>query len=249
MDNGGDYTVSAVVDASNSGANSFFVGIDAEPTDPAMIWDIQPDTNSFDSRTVGWRGTGTFDNAQYPVKIFSLSAGTHQLIVRGREPNTLLRNISIVGLSFAASSGTITTPFSVDNNGDVSQSVETGLSNSGRAAYSFTVSQGDYTVSAVVDASNSGADSFFLNIDAEPTDPAMIWDIQPDTNSFESRTVSWRGTGTFDNVQYPVKIFSLSAGTHQLIVRGREPNALLRRITIVPTTEPPPPSGLRTSSP
>jgi hypothetical protein len=60
----------------------------------------------------------------------------------------------------------------------------------------------------------------------------MIWDI-PLTSGFETRTMSRRGSGTYDNNQYMPQVFNLSAGPHQLILRGREANALLRDLTVV----------------
>ena len=80
----------------NDGQNSFYVNIDSEPTDPLMIWDI-PVCSALTSATVSWRGTGNGDPAssQYSPKSFYLSAGTHQLIILGREANTTLGTISI----------------------------------------------------------------------------------------------------------------------------------------------------------
>jgi hypothetical protein len=82
-----------------------------------------------------------------------------------------------------------------------------------------------------------------VNIDSEPTDPDMIWDIAPLTAGLESRAVSWRGSGTVDSPQFPQKAFNLTAGSHQLVFVGREPNVRLGRITIVPAL--PPPGSLR----
>src|SRR5882672_1227611 len=54
------------------------------------------------------------------------------------------------GLVFAANSGTISAPFTVSN-GVVSQSIQTPLTGSGRAAYGFTIDiPGPYLVSASV---------------------------------------------------------------------------------------------------
>ena len=94
--NGGDYLVSALVNAPSDTNNSLYVNTDDEPTDPLMIWDI-PVSTGFVSRTVSWRGNGTEDpaTAQYSPKVFTLTAGTHQLIIRGREANTTLSTISI----------------------------------------------------------------------------------------------------------------------------------------------------------
>ncbi len=134
-----------------------------------------------------------------------------------------------------ASSGTITAPFTLTN-GIVSQSKTTSLSGSGRAAYSFNVpGTGDYLLSANVKAPGEGANSFFVNVDAEPSDPYMIWDI-PVAAAFTNRTVAWRGNGTVDSSQFAPKIFNLAQGPHQLIIRGREAKTQLGTLTISPAT-------------
>jgi len=348
----GDYVVSALVNAPSTDNNSLFVNIDAQPTDPTMIWDI-PVTTGFASQTVSWRGTGTVSStsasgltAQYGPKVFSLTAGTHQLIIRGRESNVQVGTITIArsglntppppptvsltspatgasftapatinlaasvtanghtisqvqfyngssllgiatsapysftwsnvsagnyalsaravydsgssvaspsanvtvsapaastNLTFASTSGTISAPFVV-NSGAIMQAANTSVTAGGQAIYTFNISvAGNYVVSALVNAPSTDNNSLFINIDAQPTDPTMIWDI-PVTTGFASRTVSWRGTGTVSSTsasgltaQYGPKVFSLSAGTHQLIVRGRESNVQLGTFTIAPS--------------
>lgn len=137
-------------------------------------------------------------------------------------------------ISFAASSGTITSPFTV-NGGLLSQSVTTGVTGGGRAAYSFTITNaGTYAVSAMVAAPSETANSFYVNIDAEPTAPAMTWDIHPLTTTLAPRTVTWRGNGTDTAPQHVPAVFNLSAGTHQLVVRGAEANTQLGNITVTP---------------
>jgi hypothetical protein len=132
-----------------------------------------------------------------------------------------------------ATSGVITAPFIIAND-YIYQPTETDIAGSGRAAYNFTITTaGNYVIQAMVDAPHSGANSFFLNIDAEPLDPSMISDITSFTSGFELRTLSWRGNGTFDNNQFVPKVFSLTPGTHQLIIRGREANTLLQSIKIL----------------
>ena len=137
------------------------------------------------------------------------------------------------GLTFAADSGTITGPF-VKSGGTLSQSATTGITGGGRAAYSFNVvNAGNYLVSAMVIAPSQAENSLYVNIDAEPTDPLMIWDI-PVSSALTNATVSWRGTGNSDpaTAQYVPKAFYLSAGAHQLIIVGREANTTLGTITI-----------------
>jgi hypothetical protein len=156
----------------------------------------------------------------------ALSKSTSFVLTVGSQP--------VNALTFASTSGAITAPF-VAANGTIYQTAYTGVTAGGRAAYSFTVpTAGNYTISALVNAPDDGANSFFVNIDAEPTDPTMIWDV-PITSGLTARTVSWRGTGTYNNNQYAPKVFNLTAGTHQLIVRGREANCQLGAITITPS--------------
>jgi hypothetical protein len=130
-------------------------------------------------------------------------------------------------ITIPASAGVITSPF-VITNGVVFQPIETTLATGGRATFNFTlIHPGIYLVKGLVNAGDGSADSFFVNIDAEPQDPFMIWDV-PLTSGFEERSVSWRGEGGVP------KIFGLSQGAHQIIIRGREAYALLQSLTVTP---------------
>lgn len=140
--------------------------------------------------------------------------------------------LSVNDIFIPATSGVITAPFIITN-GYVFQPVETGVSDGGRAVYSFTTIQalGNYIIEAVVNAPDGGTHSFYMNIDAEPEDPYMIWDV-PVTSSFMQQTVSWRGNGTPDNNQFVPQVFILNPGTHQLIIRGRGAHIQLQSITL-----------------
>jgi hypothetical protein len=338
------------VNAPSEGANSIFANIDAEPQEPSMISDILPLTSGFEQRTVTWRGNGTFDNNQFVPKVFNLSQGPHQLIIRGREGNTLFQsfvieasnsapmvspisqnpadaqpnawgtqvyalspaqysgsavdpngrpltwqwiyqinggpeilfqsgsgtiptvnftygmgatgsnfvwtlrvsngqlisqsqlNVGVIGpvvtpagLTIQAPLGIIAAPFIITN-GYIYQLAETSVTNGGRAVYNFSVTTaGTYTIQVWVNAPNGGANSLFMNIDAEPEDPFMISDITPFTSGFELRTLNWRGNGTSDNNEFVPQVFFLPQGPHQLIIRGREGNTLLQNFTIFMT--------------
>jgi hypothetical protein len=157
------------------------------------------------------------------------------------------------GLEFKADSGTITAPF-VATNGCISQPVTTtSPTNGGRAAYTFTIAEaGNYVVQGSVQALHESANSFYVNMDAEPTDPGMIWDI-PVGVGFTNRIVFWRGTGTTGDNEFAPKVFSLTAGAHQLIIRGREANVQLESISVVRdpsvVAKPPAPTGLHVVAP
>ena len=155
------------------------------------------------------------------------SAAANVTVAAGRPPS---------GLTFAADSGIISAPFFATN-GTILQSLKTDVADGGRAAYSFNiVNAGDYLVSAIVGALGGGQSSLYVNIDAEPADPLMIWDI-PASSALTSQTVSWRGNGNGDPAaaQYLPKVFTLSAGDHQLIIRGRQANTILGAISIQAT--------------
>jgi hypothetical protein len=154
---------------------------------------------------------------------------------------TVTVNPAPVSVTFASTSGTISAPFYITNNNAVVQPVYTTLTTpatSGQAVYNFNISTtGSYVVTAEVIAPGEGNNSFFLNIDAQPTDPAMIWDV-PVSTTMTSQTVSWRGNGTTTSDQFAPKVFNLTAGAHQLIVCGREGLTQLGAITIAPTNLP-----------
>jgi hypothetical protein len=178
--------------------------------------------NDVDVGTYSLSATAVYDSSSTVA-----SAAANVTVAAGRPPS---------GLTFAADSGVISAPF-VATNGTVFQSVATEVTNGGLAVYSFDiVNAGNYLVSAMVDAPAVGENSLYVNIDAEPTDPLMIWDI-PVTTGLTSRTVSWRGNGTGDPAlaQFSPKVFTLSAGTHQLIIRGRAANTTLGTISIAAT--------------
>ena len=129
-------------------------------------------------------------------------------------------------------------PFTITSN-YISQAVQTtAVTNGGRASYSFTITNaGNYVIQALVNAPDDAANSFYINIDAEPQDPTMIWDI-PLTAGFEQRVVSWRGNGTDANNQFVPKIFTLTQGSHQLIIRGRGANVQLETLAVLKCRRP-----------
>ena len=136
---------------------------------------------------------------------------------------------------FAANSGVLSLPF-VALNGIVSQTLLTSLLGSGEGVYTFTIDvPGNYAVSAMLNAPSDGENSLYVNIDSEPIDPYMIWDI-PVTSGFTNMTAAWRGNGNSSQSQFSSKVFFLTAGDHQLYVRGREPNTQLQSFTIAPLT-------------
>jgi hypothetical protein len=145
------------------------------------------------------------------------------------------------GLSFPAYAGYITAPFATNSDGSISQSVETTSVNGGQAVYGFTITNsGNYVVQAMVNAPNQGANSCYVNIDAPSSEPTTAWDI-PVTSGYVNQTVSWRGNGSADtnslsgfDAQYAPKVFTLSQGTHQLIINGREANTQLQSFSIIP---------------
>ena len=133
----------------------------------------------------------------------------------------------LAGLTFGATQGVITSPFARNTDNTVSQTVETlNPLNGGKAVYAFTVTNpGPHIVTINVKAPDAGANSLFANMDAEPT-TTMIWDV-PVGSGFQSKPITWRATGGVN----PQK-WSLSAGTHLLILRGREANLKVGQITI-----------------
>jgi hypothetical protein len=119
-------------------------------------------------------------------------------------------------------------------NGCLSQPESTELPGGGKAVFSFTITNaGNYVIETTVNAPAEDSNSFYVNVDTPPQDPAMIWDIEV-TSGFEKRTVNWRGKGDVDSDEFVPKRFTLSAGAHQLIIVGRESAAELKSISLRP---------------
>ena len=134
-----------------------------------------------------------------------------------------------LAVTLSPSNAIITSPFALSS-GMIAQPVQTPtVATGGRAVFWFTNRvAGNYVISAQVLAQNAGSDSFFVNIDADPTDPLMIWNI-PNSPTVSNQTVTWQGI----SLTVP-KVFLLSAGAHQLIFCGREAGAQLGAVTIAP---------------
>ncbi|NOS70519.1 MAG: hypothetical protein HOP33_11385 [Verrucomicrobia bacterium] len=152
------------------------------------------------------------------------------------------------GNTFESYAGNITAPFVTNSGGYISQPSETTVTTGGQAVYGFTItSPGSYVISANINAPGDAANSLYLNIDSQPSDPNMIWDI-PITTGFQPRVASWRGAGTFDSPQFVPAVFNLTAGVHQLILRGREGGVQIGRISVAPYSTVTPPQNLHVVS-
>jgi hypothetical protein len=145
-----------------------------------------------------------------------------------------------LGMIFPSSAGVITAPFVVNSDNTISQAIQTvDPTLGGQAVYTFGITNpGNYIVTANVDCPSDASNSFFVNIDSQPT-VNMVWSI-PLTSGLEPRTVSWGADPTPHG-------WTLTAGTHQLIIRGREAGAKLGQITIAAAV--PPPQNLRIVGP
>lgn len=118
----------------------------------------------------------------------------------------------------------------------LSQPMTTDLKAGGKVVFEFNIPEtGDYIFSTVVNATDEGSNSFYVNVDDQPEDPAMVWDI-PVTIGFDERKIGWRGKGDVDASEFPTKTFHLASGAHKLIITGREPTEL-KSIAIKPATK------------
>jgi hypothetical protein len=232
------------VDPNVSGVQIFegtvvqYSGSATDPNGDALTWQWRYSING-GADVVFQSGSGSVIPAS-----FSYGSGTASNIYTWKSESQTTVGVTVPpavggGLVFEGESGVISAPFVIAN-GAISQSTTTDLAGGGRATYSFTVTNaGVYFIQAYVDAPSLTANSLYVNIDSEPVDPNMAWDILPPTVGFENRLVSWRGSGTADANEFVPKMFTLGLGTHQLIVRGREANTQLDRFAILKVPSPP----------
>ena len=241
----------------NTGAN---LTLTVQNTGGGTLTGVASVSSPFQIVSGGTYNLGSNQTQTVTVRFNPTAAGTFNQPISfngGNGAGATLGGLAYVmqpSLSFGSSAGSILAPFTVASVGSlvgtssyISQAVTTGLSASGEAIYGFNITTaGNYLISVQVNTPSTSANSFFINIDSQPTDPTMIWDV-PVTSGFTNQFVSWRGTGTDTNSEFAPKVFNLSAGTHQLIVRGRESGAQLASITILQM--PPAPQNVRIISP
>ena len=138
------------------------------------------------------------------------------------------------GQSFPASAAALTAPLVLTNDYLYLAAEQQELAGGGKAVFNFTIKDaGNYVIETLVSAPDESSNSFFVNIDAMPTDPDMIWDIDV-TTGFEKRVMNWRGNGDANTDQFTPKSFKLEAGAHTLVIVGREPDVRMKSVTILP---------------
>jgi hypothetical protein len=139
------------------------------------------------------------------------------------------------GQFFPASAAVLTAPLVLTNDYIYLPGDQTEVAAGGKALFNFTVTNaGDYVIEAMVNAPDESSNSFYLNIDAQPVDPDMIWDVEL-TTGFEKRVADWRGNGSDSaSDQFAPKRFNLTTGAHQIVLVGREPGTLLKSLTLRP---------------
>lgn len=171
--------------------------------------------------------------------IVALDAGPHVLRIGAREANVTIARIWLEPVttggeqvaSIAALSGEVSPPFIV-RNGRVGQLVETlNPQAGGSLRIPFTVpSDGIYMLRITGQSVSTASNSVFIDINSEPQE-AAIWDIAVGP-TVTSHLVSWRGRGTYEESEYSPKLWLLTAGSHTLIIRGREARTWIEHVTV-----------------
>jgi hypothetical protein len=224
-----------------AGTKVRYAGMASDPTGLTVTWQWLYSSNG-GPQIVLQSGSGNSPSTSYSYPGNSVgSVYTWTLLVNnGYNTAHVQENVTVeaappagLGLPLAAPMGMVTAPF-VATNGYVFQpSAAGGVQSGGRAAYDFNVSSGgSYAIEAMVNAPVTGTNSFWVNVDAEPLDPVMVWNVEP-TAGFEQRWVTWHNGTSEASYLHAPQVFALAAGYHTLVIRGRDPGAKLRSLSIV----------------
>jgi hypothetical protein len=155
-------------------------------------------------------------------------------LAQDTKTNAITADVQASGQAFLASAAILTSPLALTNDYIYLTTAQAELPDGGKAVFNFSVTNaGNYLIETLVSAPDESSNSFFVNIDAPPVDPDMIWDI-PLTTGFEKRVISWRGNGDSSTDQFTPKSFKIEPGAHTLVIIGREPGTLLKSLTIRP---------------
>jgi hypothetical protein len=133
---GGDYSISGLVNAPSQGSNSFYINVDDEPDTKVETngWYI-PTTGGYENRFVNWGGDfnyGVRDSNGISVpKFFTLSSGSHKLIIKNREEGTAFRSFDLIKKGGSTSSVPATqTPTNTGSSGSTSEGSSGSISGS-----------------------------------------------------------------------------------------------------------------------
>ncbi len=166
---------------------------------------------------------------------FAISANAQMIInPTSDQPTIVVTDTNAPGQMFPASAATLTAPMVLTNDYFYLNSDQAEVTNGGKAVFNFSITNaGDYVIESLVNAPDESSNSFFLNIDATPSDE-MIWDVEV-TTGFQKRVADWRGNGSDSSSdEFAPKRFTLTPGAHQIIIVGREPGTELKSVTIRP---------------
>jgi hypothetical protein len=148
--------------------------------------------------------------------------------------NAPAADAQMAGQILPISAAIVTAPLVLTNAALTMTGDQTEITNGGKAVFTFTIATaGNYVFETLVNAPADNSNSFFANVDAPPEDPDMIWDIDI-TMGYEKRLLSWRGNGDSATAQFAPKRFTLTPGAHKLILVGREPDVLLKSVSVRP---------------
>ena len=232
----GTYVVWGRINSPDTTTDSFYVSVDGGPED---IYDTAENgwSSSWQWTVVNGRGSSGTPLALNP-RTFSLSAGTHTIRFRAREANTKLDRIFITNDLTAnlayftqyieGESATLGSPMQAvaDSTASGGAYIVTESFEVGTARFTINApTSGQYYVWARVIALDGSQDSFYVSIDGTDED---VYDAAQNkwSSSWQWDPVIGRSTGA------SIRVFNLSAGSHVLQFRGREPNLRLDRIFI-----------------
>ncbi|MCR9295599.1 MAG: PA14 domain-containing protein, partial [bacterium] len=222
VQNPGNYTIEAIVDGPNDGANSFFVTVDGASAE-AYLWDIP---------TGGWTADFLSDRGGADPVILNLDEGQHTIRFHLREGGTKVDALKLVELNptspplvpgdiVEAEAGLLSGRFAIGSDpfASANQYISTpvGITAAGPgsdfAEYVFDIQNaGIFKLDATVSGPTDGSNSFFVTIDDQPVS-GYLWDIP--VGDWTSDTVSDRGG--LDPV-----LLSLDPGLHQIRFHLRE---------------------------
>jgi hypothetical protein len=232
------YFLWARIMSAGDNANSFFAQVDNGC--PINMGDING------MQTNSWLWINAHDGNANLSTTMSLTTGNHTLKIIGRELNTKIDKIVLVGTTcvpsgfgdncLATVNPTATsnpTPVVTPTNTPFVTPAPTGCAvlptTFGTASYTFSISTNStYFLWSRIMSSGSAGNSLYAQIDSNC--PIVVGDL----NAMPVGTWEWVNYRD-GNVTAPISL-NLNAGNHTLKLTGREPNVKLDKIVLVGTT-------------
>jgi len=212
----------------------FSVSDSETPPEGLIVWAISSDPELIPEDTISFEGSGmdrtmrvtaAANKVGDAIITVGVNDGSGHSVRTDFAVSVVARPAELVYLPLEAEEGVVVSPMKFYTNSSAIYAATTS-GNQGTVSFQFSITQaGNYIIWARHLSPNNGHDSFFVSVDGVEALYSTAYGTW--SNDWQWTRVNAPGVGMEDP-----RVLNLSAGTHTVVFRGREPACALDRIII-----------------